>query len=140
MNREEIQKIIPHRGGMLLVDEVCREGDICRGSYRVRGDEWFLDGHFPGNPLVPGVILCEIVAQCACLLVVDDQEAVQPFYAGMDKVRFRRPVRPGDVLMVETRLKRRIGSIIMASGRGKVGDEVAVELDFSVALSWENSS
>ena len=71
MNREELQTILPHRGTMLLLDRLDREGDTAHGQYRVKGDEWFLQGHFPGSPVVPGVILCEILAQTAGILMTD---------------------------------------------------------------------
>ena len=72
MTREEIKTILPHRDAMLLLDEVAREEDTAVGKLRIRGDEWFLQGHFPGNPVVPGVILCEILAQSSCILLKDE--------------------------------------------------------------------
>ena len=96
MNRDEIQTILPHRDGMLLLDQLDKEGDVAHGQYQVRGDEWFLQGHFPGTPVVPGVILCEILAQSAGILM---QEALTedtiPMYTSMKNVRFRAPVLPG---------------------------------------------
>lgn len=96
MNRDEIQTILPHRDGMLLLDQLDKEGDVAHGQYQVRGDEWFLQGHFPGTPVVPGVILCEILAQSAGILM---QEALTedtiPMYTSMKNVRFRGPGAAG---------------------------------------------
>ena len=69
MNKEEIKKILPHREPMLLVDEVELIDGVAHGKCHIRGDEYFLQGHFPGNPVVPGVIQCEMMAQSACVLL-----------------------------------------------------------------------
>lgn len=74
MNREEIKTILPHREPMLLLDDVNSQDGVAVGHYHVKGDEFFLQGHFPGNPIVPGVILCEILAQSACILMKDAME------------------------------------------------------------------
>ena len=89
MTQEEIKQILPHRDSMLLLDEVTRDGDFACGKLKIRGDEWFLNGHFPGMPIVPGVILCEILAQSACVLLTDTMtEDKIPVYTGLDGVRF----------------------------------------------------
>ena len=88
MTKEEIMQILPHRDDMLLLDEVSMDGSDAVGHYRVRGDEFFLRGHFPGNPIVPGVILCEILAQSACVLMKD----------AMAEGKLDTPVRSGKLL------------------------------------------
>ena len=120
MNQEEIKKILPHRDHMLLIDEAeLREGKAY-GKKTIRGDEFFLQGHFPGNPVVPGVILCEILGQSACVLLSGEAEGITPFFTGLDKVRFKNPVHPGDVFETECTLLKHKGPFYWAEGKGYV--------------------
>ena len=135
MNREEIKAILPHREPMLLVDEVNVVGDEAQGRYTVRGDEWFLQGHFPGNPVVPGVVLCEMMAQACCVLL--DGKATQdatPYFTKLDKVKFRRPVKPGETLESACRITRVKAPFYFAEATGTVGGQVAVTAELSFAL------
>ena len=134
MNREEIKQMIPHREPMLLVDEIVMDGDVARATYTVRGDEWFLQGHFPGNPVVPGVVLCEIIAQGASLLLRDDLIGKVPFFAGMNKVKFRHPARPGDRLDITAKIIRHNGPFVILKGDAYVGEQKAVEGEYTIAL------
>lgn len=138
MNREEIMSILPHRDSMLLLDEVYREGDEALGSYTVRGDEFFLSGHFPGNPVVPGVILCEILAQSACILLSGAlNEGRLPMYTGLDRVRFRAPVRPGDTIQTRCSIKRAKPPFYFAEGSASVNGKACVSAEFSFAVIGE---
>ncbi|MEA4822958.1 MAG: beta-hydroxyacyl-ACP dehydratase [Clostridiaceae bacterium] len=136
MTKEEIIKILPHRDAMLLLDEAAVADGHARGLKRITGDEWFLQGHFPGNPVVPGVILCEILGQSAAVLLADrvTGEGV-PMFAGLDHVRFRHPVRPGDVLTTDCVITKARHPFYWCEGEGKVGDTVCVSASFSVALN-----
>jgi len=145
---EELKALLPHRDPMLLLDRVTLEveesgssesgsGRIARGKLAIRGDEFFLQGHFPGNSLLPGVIQCEILAQTCCALLGQEATAtdVTPVYTGLTNVKFRRPVRPGEIIETETRITRQRGIFYWASGIGRVGDEICVQADFSFALA-----
>lgn len=135
MNRDEIQSILPHRDDMLLLDEVFRDGDDACGRYRVRGDEFFLRGHFPGNPIVPGVIQCEILAQSTCVLLADKLgEGKTPMYTGMDRVRFRKPVRPGDVMETRCHIVRAKPPFYFAQGTVSVNKQTCTTAEFSFAV------
>lgn len=136
MNREEIKGILPHRDNMLLLDSAEKAGDEAIGRLFITGDEWFIKGHFPGNPIVPGVILCEIMAQSACVLLEGALTGDRlPFYTGMDRVKFRVPVRPGDTFTAHCRITRSKGDFYFAEGRGYVGEKLCVQGEFSFAVT-----
>ena len=136
MNREEIMKILPHRDAMLLLDDAERQGELAIGHYTVRGDEFFLQGHFPGNPIVPGVILCEILAQSACVLLQDRmRESDLPVYTGLNAVKFRSPVKPGDTIETRCRIKRAKHPFYFAEGTASVGERLCVSAEFSFAIT-----
>ena len=139
MTHEELKQYLPHRDAMLLIGEVevaDRDGQkTAVGKTHIKGDEWFLQGHFPGHPVVPGVILCEIMAQSCCLIC--DTTGGLPFFAGIKNAKFRRQVRPGDTLVSECSIVRSLGGLYMAKGVGYVDGEVAVEAEFSFVCKPE---
>ena len=135
MNRDEIMSVLPHRGNMLLIDEAESGGGIARGKYTVRGDEWFLDGHFPGNPVVPGVILCEIMAQSACVLIGGDiTDGATPYFTGITSARFKAPVKPGDVIETECVITKSKPPFYFASGELRTGGKLCLKAEFSFAI------
>lgn len=139
MNRKEIENILPHREPMLLLDELnTDESGAALGSYTVRGDEWFLQGHFPDNPVVPGVIQCEMAAQTCAALLAEKISGKTPMYTGIDKVRFRRVVRPGDTICFECHIRREKAPFYFAEGNARVNGELCMSGEFSFVLSDKN--
>ena len=134
MNKEEIKKILPHREPMLLIDEVELVDGKSHGKCHIKGDEYFLQGHFPGNPVVPGVIQCEMLAQSACVLLIGEAAGKTPLFTGLDKVKFRGQVKPGDTLETECEILRQRGQFYFAKGTGKVNGKLCVSAEFSFAL------
>lgn len=142
MNKEEIKKLLPHRDAMLLIDEVelvmvQKENEPAReeavATYTVRGDEWFLQGHFPGNPVVPGVILCEMMGQSSCILVKQEGNFT-PYFTGMDQVRFKNKVLPGDVITFRSQVDRAKGPFYFIKSAGYVDGKLCVSGELSFAV------
>lgn len=135
MNQEELKNIIPHRNSMLLVDEAEKVADDKSvGKKYITGNEWFLDGHFPGNPVVPGVILCEIMAQTSAVIIAEKSAVSTPFFASIKNARFKGKVLPGDTLNVECTLTRNKGIFYFIEGKGYVDGKLCVSAEFSFAL------
>ena len=135
MNREEIMRILPHRDSMLLLDEAWRdEGGAAHGRYTAKGSEWFFDGHFPGNPVMPGVVQSEIIAQASCMLFAEEMKGKTAYYAGIDKVRFRRMVKPGDTLEITSTLLRSKLNMYVVEGEARVGGELCASGEFSFII------
>lgn len=143
MTREEIKTFLPHREPMLLVDSLEEEivsnenGEVTRyaiGTYHVSGDEFFLQGHFPGYPVVPGVILCEMMAQTCALLLGEEIKNKRPLYTGIDNVRFKRQVRPGDTVVLRSTITDRRQSIVFAKAEAQVDGKLCCRGNLSFAL------
>ncbi len=138
IDREGIQKIIPHRPPFLFVDRITEIGDNrIVGEKDVTGEEWFFAGHFPGAPVMPGVLIVEAIAQTgACLALNAHGLAGQiPYFAALDKVRFRRPVKPGARLVMECTVKWVRGRVGRVEGRAMVNGEVVAEGEFTFAMA-----
>ena len=137
MTITEIMKYLPHRYPMLLVDrvlEISEDGKRIVGLKNVSANEQFFQGHFPGAPVRPGVLIVEAMAQCSALLglkdMSDEERAKKLFlFGGIDKARFRKPVVPGDQLILECEVLHRRATTVKMRGVAKVNDGVVAEAD-----------
>lgn len=138
---DQVTALIPHRPPFLFVDEIVGEtADGLTARRTFRAEEDFYQGHYPGAPITPGVLLCEAVFQTGALYLARQakQAGVEmpggvPLLAKIDSVRFRNPVFPGETVTIEVKRKEQMGGFVMMSGSMKSGDKRVLTVDFAVA-------
>ncbi len=139
LKADAIIAILPHRYPFLLVDRIeeLDPGRRAVGLKNVTLNEPYFQGHFPGNPVMPGVLILEALAQvgAVALLTEEANRGKLGLLTGIDRARFRRMVRPGDSLRLEVELVQRRGPMGKAAGRARVGDELAAEAEILFALA-----
>ena len=138
LGRTEIEAILPHREPFLLIDEVLElePGKRVVARKTVRADEWYLAGHFPGRPVMPGVLIVEAMAQTGAVAVLSDEEnrGKMALFAGIDGVRFKRIVEPGDELELTCELERVRGPIGRGAASARVDGELAARGTLTFAV------
>ncbi|MGE0760700.1 MAG: 3-hydroxyacyl-ACP dehydratase FabZ family protein [Pirellulaceae bacterium] len=142
MSLDRIQAAIPHRPPMLLVDDIVSQTDdriVARKTFRA--DEFFFQGHYPGFPLVPGVILCEAAMQAGAILLsrfVESGRGV-PVATRLQDVKFKRMIRPDDTIEMDVVLKERLADAFFLTAKVTCESKVAVRFDFACTLASELS-
>ena len=135
----KIMEAIPHRFPFLLIDrvDIVEEGKSAIGRKCVTMNEHFFQGHFPGYPIMPGVLIIEAMAQTACALMFSrpEMKGKLAFFMGMEEIKFRKPVTPGDVLEMHVEMLRTGSRAGKAKGTARVNGEVTTEAVFSFAVA-----
>lgn len=138
LEADQIEAIIPHRYPFLLVDRMVEieEGKHGVGIKNVTANEWFFEGHFPGHKVMPGVLIVEAMAQVAAVTLLKDTDAAGklPMFGGIENMRFRRPVVPGDQLRLEFTLEKIRGPVGKGQVRATVDGKLAADGSITFAL------
>ena len=134
----EIMKRIPHRYPFLLVDriiEVNKEEQKIKGLKNVTINEEFFNGHFPGHPIMPGVLIVEGMAQCLGVIVMDGVEGKVPYFVGVESAKFKSPIKPGDQIIYEVEVEKIKRNFVKAHGVAKVDGVLACEATFTFCIT-----
>lgn len=135
---QSIMEVIPHRYPFLFVDkvEILQPGIKGLGYKNVTMNEYYFQGHYPGMPVMPGVIIIETMAQVGAVILLshEDFKGRVPYFAGINKFRFKKKVVPGDTLRIEVEIVKLRGSIGIGQGKAYVEDEIAAEGEFMFAI------
>lgn len=138
LKKEEIEQIIPQREPFLMIDEVeeCKPGESAIAYKKVREDEWYLKGHFPGNPIMPGVLIVESLAQtgAVAILSLEENKGKNALFGGIDKMKFKKVVVPGDVLKLEVNIIKKKGPIGVGEAKATVKDKIVAKGELTFAL------
>lgn len=136
MNINEIMEVLPHRYPFLLVDRVLEKEDGKKivAIKNVTINEPFFQGHFPGHPIMPGVLIMEALAQTAGLLMLEKGSNKVPYFMTMDNVKFRIPVKPGDQLRFEVEIIKLKGKIGKVAGKALVDGKIVAEAELTCAI------
>ena len=134
----EPSAILPHRPPFLFVDEIValEPGVGATARWHLSGEEWFFGGHFPGRPTLPGVLMCEAVAQLGAVAVLTDERYAGrlPLFGGLDGARFRRQVGPGDTLELAVQLDRMSARGGKGKGRASLAGKAACECELMFVI------
>ncbi len=139
MNHDELLAAIPHRPPFLFVDEIVERTDkriVCRKTFRA--DEWFFSGHYPGFPIVPGVLLCEAAMQAGALLLAQFETQTSggvPVAARLNDVRFKRMVKPGETIEMEVEITNHVSKAWFLSAKVTCGGQIALRFEFACTMA-----
>ena len=138
IKKEEIKKIIPQREPFLMIDEVEKfiPGQSCIAYKDVKSNEYYFEGHFPGNPIMPGVLIVESLAQtgAVAILSLEENKGKNALFGGIDKLKFKKQVKPGDRLKLEVNIIKRKGLIGIGSAIATIDGKVAVKGELTFAI------
>ena len=133
----EIKKLLPHRYPFLMVDKIVDiEGTKITAIKNVTANEPFFQGHFPGMPVMPGVLIVEALAQTGGVRILQEPQykGKAAYFASMNNIKFRKPVVPGDTLILEAEIIKWKAKIAVVHGLAKVGEDVVAEADFLISM------